>query len=90
MSSTCPAAGAAETELGLVDFTNQRQGYHLKQPAGWEQSSKAGADALFVDPRRKSSTLGVTVSPIRIDSLDKFGSLEMVRERLLSTERAKV
>ena len=30
------------------------------------------------------------MSPIRISSLDKFGSLETVRDKLLATEKAKV
>jgi hypothetical protein len=51
---------------------------------------KAGADVLFVDPARKSSTLGVTVSPVRVDSLDAFGDLDTVASRLLQAERAKV
>ncbi len=54
------------------------------------RSGKAGADALFVDPQRKSSTLGVTVSPIRVDSLDAFGDLDSVAARLLQAEKAKV
>lgn len=45
---------------------------------------------LFVDPARKSSTLGVTVSPVRVDSLDAFGDLDMIAARLLQAERAKV
>lgn len=45
---------------------------------------------LFVDPQRKSSMLGVTVSPIRVDSLDAFGDLDAVAGRLLQAEKAKV
>ena len=53
-------------------------------------AGKAGADVLFVDPARKSSTLGVTVSPVRVDSLDAFGNLDSIAARLLQAERAKV
>ena len=49
-------------------------------------SQDAGADVLFVG---KAADVGVTVSPIRINSLKEFGSLETVGERLLGTERAK-
>lgn len=45
---------------------------------------------LFVDPQRKSSTLGVTVSPVRVESLDAFGDLDSVAARLLQAEHAKV
>ena len=53
-------------------------------------AGKAGADVLFVDPARKSSTLGVTVNPVRVDSLDAFGDLDTIAARLLQAERAKV
>ena len=46
----------------------------------------AGADVLFVG---KGADVGVTVSPIRINTLKEFGTLETVGERLLGTERAK-
>lgn len=53
-------------------------------------AGKAGADVLFEDPARKSSTLGVTVNPIRVDSLEAFGDLDAVASRLLQAEKAKV
>ena len=49
--------------------------------------SCAGADVLFVG---KGADVGVTVSPIRINSLKEFGNLETVGEKLLGTEKAKV
>ena len=45
---------------------------------------------LFVDPERKSTTVGVTVSPVRIASLAQFGDVAAVGQRLLGAERAKV
>jgi hypothetical protein len=53
-------------------------------------AGKAGADVLFEDVQRKSSKLGVTVSPIRVDSLEAFGDLDNVAARLLAAEKAKV
>ncbi len=47
----------------------------------------AGADVLFVG---KGADVGVTVNPIRINSLKDFGSLEAVGEKLLGAEKAKV
>lgn len=44
---------------------------------------KAGADSLFRDPSKKSTNVGVTVYPVRIASLDQFGDLQAVGERLL-------
>lgn len=45
---------------------------------------------LFTDPANKSTTVGVTVSPIKIESLEKFGDVETVRKRLVATEKQKV
>ena len=46
----------------------------------------AGADVLFVG---KGADVGVTVSPIRINSLREFGTVEAVGDRLLGAEKAK-
>ncbi|EFN56320.1 hypothetical protein CHLNCDRAFT_17725, partial [Chlorella variabilis] len=73
----------------LVTFANPSQGYTLLRPAAWEQVDKAGADSLFRDPSKKSTNVGVTVYPVRIASLDQFGDLQAVGERLLGAERAK-
>lgn len=73
----------------LVAFTNSKQGYRIDRPASWEQTSKAGADVLFTDPAKKSTTVGVTVSPIRIAGLEQFGDVETVRTKLVNTEKAK-
>jgi len=51
----------------------------------FEQVGKAGADSLFRDPARKSTTVGVTVYPVTIASLEQFGDLQTVGERLLAT-----
>ena len=48
------------------------------------QVDKAGADCLFRDPASKSTTLGVTVYPVTIASLEQFGDLAAVGERLLN------
>ena len=45
---------------------------------------------LFVEPQSKAADVGVTVSPIRIRSLEQFGNLAAVGDRLLAAERSKV
>lgn len=45
---------------------------------------------LFEDPGRRSSSVGVTVSPVRVASIEQFGDLEAVGKRLLDAERKKV
>ena len=82
--SRLPAARAQQ------DFSSQSQHYRLTPPGGWEQTSKQGANVLFQSPEEKGTNLGVTVTPVRIDSLAKFGSLDKVAERLLGVERGKV
>jgi hypothetical protein len=51
---------------------------------------QAGADVLFEDPTRRSSSLGVTVSPVRVSDITQFGTLEQIGEKLLEAERKKV
>jgi hypothetical protein len=50
----------------------------------------AGADVLFEDPARRSTSVGVTVSPVRVASIEQFGDLQAVGKRLLDAERKKV
>ncbi len=45
---------------------------------------------LFVEPRSKGADVGITVSPVRIASLEQFGDLAAVGDRLLAAERSKV
>lgn len=80
-------AGATATDL--IRYVSTAQGYSLLRPASWEEKSKAGADVLFLDPQQKSSTLGVTVFPVTVPSLEKFGSIADVGEKLLGAEKAK-
>ncbi len=90
-----PKVGHAETpglsqQPGLVEYVNPKQGYRIDRPSSWEQTSKAGADVLFADPAKKSTTIGVTVSPIKIAGLEQFGDVETVRKKLMNTEKQKV
>ena len=51
---------------------------------------KAGATLYVEDPDQRSSTIGVVVNPVRIDSLAEFASLDEVALKLIATERKKV
>ena len=73
-----------------AEFSDAGKRYRLRPPEGWEQTSKAGADVLFQSPEEKGTNLGVTITPVRIDSLAKFGSLDIVGQRMLNVERGKV
>lgn len=82
------AGGSTSGEL--VEFRSERNNYRLLRPTTWEEASKAGADVLFQDPSQKSTNIGITVSPIRISSLDQFGDVSTVGQKLLATEKSKV
>eukprot|EP00884_Botryococcus_braunii_P016533 jgi/Botrbrau1/3563/Bobra.0078s0020.1 len=73
----------------LVEFKSLKNKYRVLRPATWEETSKAGADVLFQDPLQKSTNIGITVSPIRINSLTQFGEVTSVGEKLLATEKSK-
>eukprot|EP00198_Chlamydomonas_reinhardtii_P006638 XP_001695974.1 PsbP-like protein [Chlamydomonas reinhardtii] len=73
----------------LTQYNNTAQKYQLLVPASWESKGKAGADALFEDPARRSTSVGVTVNPVKVASIDKFGSLAEVGDKLLEAEKKK-
>lgn len=83
------AAAAGEAAGDLVPYVNEPQRYSLAVPSGWEKKEKAGADVLFEDPSRRSTSVGVTVSPVRVESIQQFGTLEAVGRRLLDAEAKK-
>lgn len=84
------ASATALQQQGLTEYVNNKQGYRIDRPSPWEQTSKAGADVLFTDPSKKSTTVGVTVNPIKIAGLEQFGDVETVRKKLVDTEKQKV
>ena len=60
---------------------------NLRFAFGTVQVGKAGADSLFRDPAKKSTNVGVTVYPVTIASLEQFGDLTAVGQRLLGAGR---
>eukprot|EP00879_Flechtneria_rotunda_P019291 GHRR01020260.1.p1 GENE.GHRR01020260.1~~GHRR01020260.1.p1 ORF type:complete len:172 (+),score=54.67 GHRR01020260.1:133-648(+) len=84
-----PPAATPEVQT-LQPFGNAQQQYRLSIPSSWEKKDKAGADVLFEDPSRRSTSVGVTVSPVRVASIEKFGDLQVVGQRLLNAEQNKV
>ncbi|GAX74401.1 hypothetical protein CEUSTIGMA_g1849.t1 [Chlamydomonas eustigma] len=88
-SSSSPTQSAPEVSTPFKPYINSAQGYRVSVPMSWEKIEKAGADVLFEDPDRRSTSLGVTVNPVRVSDITKFGSLEVVGEKLLEAERKK-
>ncbi|EIE21918.1 Mog1p/PsbP-like protein [Coccomyxa subellipsoidea C-169] len=84
------AASDAETETSQFQtYSSPKQGYKFQIPSDWQKTEKSGADVLFVEPASKAGDIGVTVSPVRIKSLEQFGDLTAVGDRLLAAERSK-
>ena len=51
---------------------------------------KAGANVLFEEPEKRSNNIGVVVSPVRIKSLEDFGTPQFVADKLINAEKRKV
>lgn len=61
---TCPEAARPALAGAMDRYVNKEQGYSLMVPATWERIDKMGADSLFEDPSRRSTSLGITVNPV--------------------------
>ena len=57
------------------DLPNLTYIFHPLLPSNTPQ---AGADALFEDPDRRSTSLGVTVNPVRVPDIAGFGTLQVM------------
>jgi hypothetical protein len=77
------------TESDLTKYVDETNNFHLSYPTEWVLEKKAGATALFKNPSVKYASIGVTVTPVRIDSLKEFGSLEDIGEKLVEAESKK-
>lgn len=86
--STPEIVGGGEAPL-LVKYTSPTNNYTIYRPTPWERIEKAGADVLFRDKIQHGITLGVTVLPVMISSLEEFGSLDQVADKLVAAENAK-
>ncbi|GIL52722.1 hypothetical protein Vafri_8513 [Volvox africanus] len=82
-------ADSAPAAITLTPYSNVKQRYTLMVPSSWDVKGKAGADALFEDPLRRSTSVGVTVNPVKVTSIEQFGALGEVGEKLLQAEKKK-
>ena len=83
------SASSSSPAPSLERYADERKAFEVGYPSSWVVASKPGAEVLFKNPDEKYSNIGVTVTPVTIDSLDKFGSLEEIGERLARAEAAK-
>jgi len=82
-------ARAEDGTSGLAPYADAKKAFTLGYPSTWTVGSKPGAEVLFKDPAAKYSNIGVTVSPVTVSDLSKFGSLENIGDRLAKAEQAK-
>ncbi|KAF8116035.1 hypothetical protein N665_0023s0014 [Sinapis alba] len=73
----------------LQRYTDSKDGFTLLVPSSWTKVEKAGANALFEEPEKRSNNIGVVVSPVRIKSLEDFGSPQFVADKLINAEKRK-
>ncbi|KAG7568394.1 Mog1/PsbP alpha/beta/alpha sandwich [Arabidopsis thaliana x Arabidopsis arenosa] len=73
----------------LQRYTDSNNGFTLLIPSSYTKVEKAGANALFEEPNNGSNNIGVVVSPVRIKSLDQFGTPQFVADKLINAEKRK-
>ncbi|XP_056168351.1 psbP domain-containing protein 2, chloroplastic-like [Syzygium oleosum] len=76
-------------EVELERYTDSKEGFTLLKPSSWVKVDKAGATVLFEEPTKGSNNVGVVVSPVRLASLDEFGSPQFVADKLIQAEKRK-
>ncbi|KFK36573.1 hypothetical protein AALP_AA4G141200 [Arabis alpina] len=78
------------TELdSLQEYTDSNNGFTLLVPSSWIKVEKAGANVLFEEQEKRSNNIGVVVSPVRIKSLEDFGTPQFVADKLINAEKRK-
>lgn len=83
------SSSSSSSSSSLERYADEKKAFAVSYPSSWVVASKPGAEVLFKNPDEKYSNIGVTVSPVTIDSLEKFGTLEEIGERLARAEAAK-
>uniref|UniRef100_A0A0F7GYU0 PsbP domain-OEC23 like protein n=1 Tax=Apostasia odorata TaxID=280455 RepID=A0A0F7GYU0_9ASPA len=79
----------AAPPLDLDRYTDEAEGFTLLKPASWAKVEKAGATALFEQDGKGTNNVGVVVNPVRLSSLEEFGSPDFVAEKLIQAEMRK-
>ncbi|CAH2060250.1 unnamed protein product, partial [Thlaspi arvense] len=73
----------------LERYTDSKDDFTLLVPSSWIKVEKAGANVLFEEPEKRSNNIGVVVSPVRIKSLEDFGTPQFVADKLINAEKRK-
>jgi len=90
-----PYAGAARAEAAVVqegqEYKSEKFGYSLTFPNDWKAGNKPVRTHLDEINIKGSggSELGVSVDPVKIDSLEAFGTAKEVAKKVLGAEKAR-
>lgn len=82
------ARPSTAAEAAPARYTSPKH-WSVTPPPGWQLTDKPGADALWVPPTGGRASLGVTVSPVRLQRLADFGDVDAVGAKLLGAEAKK-
>ena len=87
-----PTRAARAAEDGVV--SDAQYGYRLTTPPGWKESPKPVKTHLHelllsATQGAGKQKLGVTVDPVKINSLEEFGTLDVVTKQVLGVEEKR-
>ena len=74
-----PMRAFADVALGEVDLNDEKFAYRLTYPAGWTPASKpvkTHLSELLIKSPVKGVSLGVSIDPVKIETLEQFGTAE--------------
>ena len=88
-----PRAALALAQQGAAELADAALGFRLAYPADWSAAPKPVKthqyEALLEAPAPRGVKLGLTVDPVKIDSLEQFGTLATVTDRVLTVEEGR-
>ena len=87
-SAFAEEAGAAD---GVLEYKSDKFGYSLSYPSGWKPGNKpvrTHLDEINIKGAG-GSELGVSVDPVKIDSLASFGTAKEVAKKVIGAEKAR-
>jgi hypothetical protein len=84
---------ADDSMPGLFERKDTQNAYQLSYPTDWSESGKPVKthlhELLLAGPGAGRQKLGVTIDPVKIDSLEQFGSLAQTTERVIGVEQTR-
>ncbi|KAL1524115.1 hypothetical protein AB1Y20_019024 [Prymnesium parvum] len=88
-----PARVGASEPASTQLVTDATFGYRLSLPQSWEAKPKPLRthlhEVLYAAPGAGGLKVGLTVDPVKIQSLEQFGTPEQVAERIVAVEQSR-